>query len=90
MKLTRSRFRLISLLTACAFLLTAVFCAVSALRGAGISVPLPGTRPVPAASSSPPAPPAAETDSVPSLPPGDPSGPEMTTAPDQEYNLFGL
>ena len=90
MKLTRSRFRLISLLTACAFLLTAVFCAVSALRGAGISVPLPAVRPVPPASSAPSAPPAAETDAVPSPPPDGSSAPEMTTTPDQEYNLFGL
>ena len=88
MKLTRSRFRLISLLTACVFLLTVVFCTVAALRSAGVSVRLPGTLPVPTAVSSPEAP-AAETD-APLLPADASSDPEMTTAPDQEYNLFGL
>ena len=90
MKLTRSRFRLISLLTACVFLLTAVFCTVAALRSAGVSVHLPGSLSMPAASSSPEAPTAAGTDAASPLPSDAPSDPEMTTAPDQEYNLFGL
>ena len=90
MKQTRSRFRLITLLTACVFLLTAVFCVVSALRSAGISVPLPGIKPAPTAASSPEAPSPAETDALITPPSDSPADPEMTTAPDQEYNRFGL
>ena len=39
MKLMRSRFRLIALLLACVFLLTAVVCAASVLKQAGVTLP---------------------------------------------------
>ena len=89
MKLSRSRFRFLSLLTACAFLLTAVFCAVSALRSAGVTLPFPGATPVPSALSFDVTVPPAEAETV--SPSPEPAGsPEVTTEPDQEYNLYGL
>ena len=39
MKLMRSRFRLIALLLACVFLLTAVICTASVLKQTGVTVP---------------------------------------------------
>ena len=95
MKLMRSRFRLISLLLTCVFLLTVVVCAASALRQAGIPLPAlpsvqqvlqPSVSPSPEASPSEeeasPAPPAAET--VENLPQ------ETDIQPDSEYNIYGL
>ena len=94
MKLTRSRFRLVSLLTACLFFLTAVLCAVSALRRAGVTLPSPGVitapAPSPAPAGSPPLHAETQEDPVPSVLPESSVNPEMTTPAEQEYNLYGL
>lgn len=100
MKLMRSRFRLISLLLTCVFLLTAVVCAASALRQAGIAlpsvsqvIPIPGSPSSDAspASSSPEVSPAEEEATpVPSETPGENIPGETTIQPDSEYNIFGL
>ena len=94
MKLTRSRFRLVSLLAACLFLLTAVLCAVSALRRAGVTLPSPGFVPAPVSSPAPADDPALHTETeeapVPSASPEASANPEMTTPAEQEYNLYGL
>ena len=103
MKLLRSRFRLISLLLTCVFLLTALVCTVTALKQAG--VPLPSVQQVLQPSSSPAADAAAtpspqSTDqTIPSEETGIPEtvSPE-TDAPlketdiptDSEYNIYGL
>ena len=92
MKRMRSRFRLISLLLACIFLLTAVVCTGSVLKQAGIALPVvQQVLPVaesPAPEVSPPdekvvttPPEAAEDEKLPE---------EATIQPDSEYNLFGL
>ena len=98
MKQLRSRFRLISLLLACVFLLTLALCAGTALKTAGItlaSLPsLPvigGSSPSPDLSASPSVSPGGEPTSAPSeavpdgtLPPG------TDISPDPEYNVYGL
>ena len=92
MKLMRSRFRLISLLLTCIFLLTAVICTVSALKQAGIALPSVGELIPPSVSPSPEASPAAD-ESGPALTdfPADETVPEVTDIPpDSEYNIFGL
>ena len=91
MKIMRSRFRLISLLLTCVFLLTAVVCAVTALKQAGVA--LPSVQQVLQASDSPP--PEASPSAEESTPAPDPSGDEndseeATIQPDSEYNIFGL
>ena len=92
MKRMRSRFRLISLLLACIFLLTAVVCTGSVLKQAGISLPVVHqVLPVPES----PAPEASLPDEkVVTSPPEtaeDENLPEETTnQPNSEYNLFGL
>lgn len=92
MKLMRSRFRLISLLLACVFLLTAVVCTVSALKQAGIALPsaqqlLPPTvSPSPEVSPAEEEPTPAPTDST-----TDEILPETTDIQlDSEYNIYGL
>lgn len=101
MKLLRSRIRLVSLLTACAFLLVIVFCTVSALREAGVSVQLPAGLPGVSTVSPPEGSPAPESPlpdvspeaGVPSASPDAPDAPdapEVTTEADPEYNLYGL
>lgn len=92
MKLLRSRFRLISLLLACVFLLTAVACAAAALRQAGITLPAVQKVLPQSVFPSPESSPAEEQDTP--LPEETPAGeniPEETTIqPDSEYNIFGL
>jgi len=89
MKQMRSRFRLISLLLVCAFVLTAALCCGSALRQAGIALPslssiprigeiLPSVRPEDSASDPIPSNPLE------SVTPGD------AISPEPEYNTFGL
>ena len=92
MKLMRSRFRLIALLLACVFLLTAVVCTASVLKQAGVTVPavqqiLPASE-----SPSPEASPAGEeTNPEPSVTPENENASEETDIqPDSEYNIFGL
>ena len=91
MKLMRSRFRLISLLLTCIFLLTAAVCTVAVLKQSGVTLPsvqqiLPASdSPSPGASS-----PAEESTPAPDLS-GDENVPEEATIrPDSEYNIFGL
>ena len=100
MKLMRSRFRLIFLLLTCVFLMTAVACAASALKQAGIQ--LPSVQQVLRPSSSPASeesvtvsPPASETDqNLPSeetdVPETDMPLKETDIPTDSEYNIFGL
>ena len=104
MKLMRSRFRLISLLLTCVFLLTVVICAVSALRQAGIDLPsVQSVLPVPSSPEISPASPSpgdSPSDEEPTPAPSaaeadeQPAGenlPEKTDIPsDSEYNIFGL
>ena len=93
----RSRFRLITLLLACAFLLTLVLCTANVLKAAGVtlsslsSLPFIGGSPSPGPSVSP----DSSPDTV--LTPGPavtiPSGnifPETDNTPDPEYNVEGL
>lgn len=92
MKLMRSRFRLISLLLTCVFLLTAVICAVSALKQAGITLPSAQKLIPSSVSPSPEASPAEEKSSP--APTDSATGgifPEETDIPsDSEYNIYGL
>lgn len=100
MKQMRSRFRLITLLLACAFLLTLVLCTGNALKTAGITLPslsgLPGAGPgSPSPSVLPGGAPGEETTPSPSVIPSDTlpdtSGvPETDNSPEPEYNIFGL
>lgn len=92
MKLMRSRFRLISLLLVCIFLLTAVICAASAMKQAGVTFSsvqqaLPESG-IPSLDSSPadgittPAPSESSPDET--------ENPGTDNSPVSEYNLFGL
>ena len=103
MKQMRSRFRLITLVLVCVFVLTMVLCTGTVLKAAGISfsslssISLPGVSSSPDPSVSPDlsASPdtSVNTDATP-LPPdyspaaGDPPGTDNSPAP--EYNIFGL
>ena len=92
MKLMRSRFRLISLLLACVFILTAVLCAASVMKQSGVS--LPSVQKVLPASGSPP-PEASPADAAETPVPPEPSPdadetPGTDNSPVSEYNLFGL
>ena len=92
MKLLRSRIRLVSILVACAFLVTAALCAGTVLRAGGITLPslpslgqdiLSGPSAGPEDTPDPdPASPAAE--------PPENTLPGVTLSPDPEYNVFGL
>ena len=100
MKQMRSRFRLLTLLLACAFLVTLAVCAGSTLKAAGItlssvisSLSVQGTEtPVPSASPAvtpgPDAAPAPSDDS----PPGSFRDwfQDTDTPPVTEYNTVGL
>ena len=86
MKLMRSRFRLISLLLTCVFILTAVVCTVSALKQAGIALPsaqqLLPTSVSPAGEEPTPAPTDSATDEILQ---------ETTDIQlNSEYNIYGL
>lgn len=94
MKQMRSRFRLITLLLVCCFMLTLVLCGGSALKAAGVtlsSLPVIGGTPAPESSALPEmtlgASPAPEPED--GLPAGTPV-PGADNSPDPEYNVFGL
>ena len=92
MKLMRSRFRLISLLLVCAFLLTVICCAASGLKRAGIDIrsltnAQPSVSPAAETSSSPV--PSGETPSDES-PQAENNTDGATPNPESEYNVFGL
>ena len=96
MKLLRSRFRLITLLLACLFLLAAIICTASALKQAGIV--LPSVQQVlPASPSHSPEPSPAVEEEKEEEPPVSSEIPavenlpgETDIRPDSEYNIFGL
>ena len=97
MKQMRSRFRLLTLLLVCGFLLTLVLCAGSVLKTAGITFEsLSSLTAVPAAgqpdqSVSPSMTPEADSSSP--LPENTPAGndsPGTDNSPNPEYNTFGL
>lgn len=100
MKQMRSRFRLLTLLLACAFLAAVVLCTGHVLKNAGISLsslslPLPGVSVSPDPSPSPDLSPFPDTSPAPSdLPsetsPADPAVPGTDNFPRQEYNVTGL
>lgn len=100
MKQMRSRFRFLTLLLVCGFLLALVLCAGNLLKTAGISLPrLPSAAvspsPLPAGESAEPAPPAPEGTLSPSSPlTEDPAMETVSPGTDNltqtEYNLFGL
>ena len=98
MKQMRSRFRLITLLLVCAFLLVLAVCTGTALKTAGItldslasSLPAIGATPSPDPSVSPDESPDAGFTPAPSVLPALESGfPETDNTPDPEYNVFGL
>ena len=93
MKQMRSRFRLITLLLVCGFLLALAVCTGNALKTAGVSLsslPVIGeASPAPSVFPSPS--PAEES---PPLPAETPSGGSVSPATDiftdPEYNVFGL
>ena len=102
MKQMRSRFRLITLLLVCAFLLTLALCGGTVLRTAGVSLsslsslpfiahtPAPDASVSPETSSSPESPVSpAPSDSPQTIPAGTP-GPGADNSPNPEYNVFGL
>ena len=98
MKQMRSRFRLVSLLLVCAFLLTAALCAGTVLKTAGISLNSLTALPVINRLASSPAPsesPSVSPDSESTPAPSDPAlsvspGPENDISPNPEYNIYGL
>ena len=97
MKQMRSRFRLISLLLVCAFLLTLSLCAGRVLKEAGVSFSsfsfhsIIGGTVTPGASVSPVISPAGEPTPAPFDPPQDGSpSPGTDNSPVPEYNIFGL
>lgn len=98
MKQMRSRFRLVSLLLVCAFLLTAALCAGTVLKTAGISLNSLTSLPVInrlAASPAPSESPSVSPESEPTPAPSDPAsavspGPENDISPNPEYNIYGL
>ena len=92
MKLMRSRFRLIALLLACVFLLTAVVCTASVLKQAGVSMTaVQQILPNPESPSPEASPAGEETTPDPSGTPVNENASEETDIqPDSEYNIFGL
>ena len=97
MKQMRSRFRLITLLLVCAFVLTLAVCAGSVLKASGITLaslprlPVINATPSPGPSVSPDASPSDEATPAPSEAPSDGTVlPGTDISPDPEYNIFGL
>ena len=97
MKQMRSRFRLITLLLVCAFVLTLAVCAGSVLKESGVTLaslpklPLIGCPPSPDPSVTPDASPAEDPTPAPSEAPSDETAlPGTDISPDPEYNVFGL
>ena len=101
MKQMRSRFRLLTLLLVCAFLVTLTVCTGAALKTAGITLssllsasPFTGISTV-SPSVSPETSPGAEITPAPSDDVSVPSSildlfPGTDNSPDPEYNVFGL
>ena len=94
MKQMRSRFRLLTFLLACAFMLVMVLCAGRALNASGITLSsvasvftsvFPG--PAPSPSAAPADDPAGSP--LPSAPVEDLS-PGTDISPGEEYNIYGL
>ena len=98
MKQMRSRFRLITLLLVCAFLLTLVLCAGKALKVAGVTLSSVSSGVVsvmdkmnPETSVSPEPSPAAEsTPGAPESVSPDPALPGTDNSVDLEYDISGL
>ena len=99
MKQMRSRFRLITLLLVCAFVLTLAVCAGGVLKASGITLaslpklPVIGGTPSPSPSVSPGGTPAESPEPAPSpsVEPSDGTAlPGTDISPDPEYNVFGL
>ena len=96
MKQMRSRFRLITLLLVCAFVLTLSLCVGNALKTAGISFSslFTGVTSSPEVSVSPDVSPAEEATPAPSGLPADGSptpGTDNSPVPEyNDYNIFGL
>ena len=97
MKQMRSRFRLITLLLVCAFVLTLAVCTGTVLKASGFTLaslprlPVIGATPSPGPSVSPDASPAGEPTPAPSEAPSEGSElPGTDISPDPEYNIFGL
>ena len=100
MKQMRSRFRVITLLLVCSFVLALSVCVGSILKESGVTLaslpklPLLGATPSPDPSASPDASPADELTPAPSpskVPSDETTGlPGTDNSPDPEYNVFGL
>ena len=97
MKQMRSRFRLITLLLVCAFLITLVLCTGSALKETGVSLPSLSSlqdvinRSSPEPSASPDAMPTESAlPAPPEIPAGESPIPETDNSPVPEYNVYGL
>ena len=96
MKQMRSRFRLLTLLLVCAFLLTVVLCAGSVLRTAGITFASLSSLTVVSQTAPPDSsvPPDHSPDPAPTTLPENTSPgntlPGTDNSPDPEYNVFGL
>ncbi len=97
MKQMRSRFRLITLVLACAFLLALSLCTGRVLKSAGVtlsslsSVPVIGTSPSPSPSVSPEDTPESYTPSAsPETTPAGSDLPGTDFYTHQEYNVTGL
>ncbi len=97
MKQMRSRFRLITLLLVCAFLVVLVLCTGSVLKTNGVTISSLSSLPAVSGTASPePAadvetPPAGDVPSAPSVIPSDETVfPETDSTPNPEYNIFGL
>ena len=97
MKQMRSRFRLLTLLLACAFFLVLVLCAGKVLRTVGISLDSLSSLPFVRVSASPEPSPAmdipenAEPSPEPSVAsPAESVSPGTDNIPDPQYNTFGL
>ena len=101
MKQMRSRFRLLTLLMVCAFLLTLVLCVGSALKTAGIS--LASLSHIGVSASPAPAGPSGDlsvpeqtpisSDPIPSRPetvPEENTPPSTDILQESEYNIIGL
>ena len=100
MKQMRSRFRLLTLLMACAFLLVLVLCTGNVLKTAGIDLnslssllPQPGASVSPDASVSPGESNTQDSWSIWGFTPAPAEttpSPGTDNSPNPEYNLFGL
>lgn len=97
MKQLRSRFRLISLLLVCAFLLTLAFCTGTALKTAGITLSsLPALPGIGAAGSPEPSvsadtsPGESPTPAPSEAAPEDSALPDTDISPEPDYNVYGL